>query len=141
MSVLRIYADFNGLVRGVKDPARTAIVLDTFGSLKDLSNAGQVLHEGLPLVAVDWSDEHEDLEGHGTAQYDTTHNRWVVEFDEQGVRYVPAGDRAATTEFLCVHCRRPISIPAVGSAFALGAECSFCGTSVLAAYAPPSLAT
>jgi hypothetical protein len=40
MKVQRIYADFNGLVRGPRNPDRTAVVLDTFGSLRDLSNAG-----------------------------------------------------------------------------------------------------
>ena len=71
MTAARIYADFNGLVRGVRNPDRIAVVLDTFGSLRDLSNAGLVLKEGLPLIAFDESDEKEDLEGHGTAQYDT----------------------------------------------------------------------
>src|SRR6187200_2399503 len=99
MSALRIYADFNGLGRSCVNPERTAVVLDTFGSLRDLSNAGVVLEPGLPLIAVDASDEDEDLEGHG-----------FVEFDEQGGRYVPAGDRTAVRKFLCVRCagsRRP----------------------------------
>ena len=74
MPVTRIYADFNGLVRGVKNPKRTAVVLDTFGSLRDLSNAGLVLKEGMSLVAVDESDEEEDLEDHGTAAYDHDRN-------------------------------------------------------------------
>jgi DNA-directed RNA polymerase subunit RPC12/RpoP len=134
MSVARIYADFNGLVVGVKNPDRAAVVLDTFGSLRDLSNAGLVLSEGLPLIAVDASDENEDLEGHGTAQYDPDRKWWVVEFDELGVRYVPAGDRSPVKEFLCVKCRQPFSDD---NARGPGASCSSCGTSVFAAYAPP----
>jgi hypothetical protein len=63
----------------------------------------------LPLIAVDWSDEEEDLEGHGTAQFDDVTRRWVVEFDECGVRYVPAGDRALVTTFSCVHCHGDLS--------------------------------
>src|SRR5262245_50876386 len=110
MASTRIYADFNGLVRGPRNPERTAVVLDTFGSLRDLSNAGLLLKEGLPLIAVDWSDDDEDLEGHGTAQYDRTQKWWVVEFDELGVRYVPAGDRSAVNKFLCVNCQRPLPI-------------------------------
>lgn len=51
MTTLRICADFNRLVAGPRDPARTAVVLDTFGARRDLSNAGVVLHEGLPLIA------------------------------------------------------------------------------------------
>ena len=134
MSVARIYADFNGLVPGIKNPDRTAVVLDTFGSLRDLSNAGLVLSEGLPLIAVDASDENEDLEGHGTAQYDQDRKWWVVEFDEFGVRYVRAGDRSPVKEFLCVKCRQPFQDGEVRSH---GASCSSCGTSALAAYAPP----
>ena len=78
MSPTRIYADFNGLVRSPRNSARTAVVLDTFGSLRDLSNAGLILSEGLPLIAVDSADENEDLEGHGTAQYDRDRKWWVL---------------------------------------------------------------
>lgn len=63
---VRIYADFNGLVPGPKRPDRTAVVLDTFGSLRDLSNASVRLRDGLALIGVDGSDDDEDLEGHGT---------------------------------------------------------------------------
>jgi hypothetical protein len=108
MSTLRIYADFNGLVRGPR-MGREAVVLDSFGSVRDLANAGVVLTEGLPLIAVDWSDEVEDLEGHGTAEYDAANGWWVVEFDEVGVRYVPAGDRSPVTEFRCVGCSTDLS--------------------------------
>ena len=130
MAPTRIYADFNGLVSGPRNPERTAVVLDTFGSLRDLSNAGLVLREGLPLIAVDY----EDLEGHGTAQYDRERRWWVVEFDEVGVRYVPAGDRNPVTVFRCVSCseRLPISTP--NDAFDLKASCPSCGTGVTAAW-------
>jgi hypothetical protein len=117
------------------------VVLDTFGSLRDLSNAGLTLKEGLPLIAVDWSDDDEDLEGHGTAQYDHEMKWWVVEFDEVGVRYVPAGDRSPVEKFLCVSCRRPLPITMPNEAFDQKASCASCGTSVLAAYSPPSLTT
>jgi hypothetical protein len=134
MPVTRIYADFNGLVPGIKNPERVAVVLDTFGSLRDLSNAGLVLSEGLPLIAVDASDDLEDLEGHGTAQYDPDRKWWVIEFDELGVRYVSAYDRSPVNEFLCVKCRQPFPDDKAHSS---GTSCSLCGTSVLAAYAPP----
>ena len=140
MSATRIYADFNGLVQGIKNPDRTAVVLDTFGSLRDLSNAGLCLREGLPLIAVDESDETEDLEGHGTAHYDPERKWWLIEFDEYGVRYVPAGDRAPVKEFLCVKCRKPFHDMGPDKAFSPRAACSSCGTSVLAAYAPPASA-
>ncbi|MNM93325.1 hypothetical protein D3C81_1056940 [compost metagenome] len=138
---VRIYADFNGLVGGILHPERTAVVVDTFGSVRDLANAGVVLKEGLPLIVFDESDENEDLEGHGTAQYDPERGWWVVEFDELGIRYVPAGVRVSSNKFLCVHCRRVIPELSSYSGFRAGASCSSCGTSVLAPIAPPRLAT
>lgn len=141
MTPVRIYADFNGLVSGPRNPQRRAVVLDTFGTLRDLSNAGLVLHEGLPLIAVDGSDDDEDLEGHGTAQYDREQAWWVIEFDELGVRYVPAGDRSPVEKFLCVSCKQSLPINTPNDAFDPKAACAQCGTSVMAAYAPPPLAT
>lgn len=138
MSTLRIYADFNGLVGGVRSSDRTAVVLDTFGSLRDLCNAGVVLHEGLELIAVDASDEQEDLEGHGTAQYDATRGWWVVEFDAAGIRYVPAGDRSAPSAFDCVVCRRDLTEQIRANGLAPGVRCRTCGTPVHAPLAPPT---
>jgi len=82
------------------------VVLDNYGSLRDLCNAGVVLREGLPLIAVDCSDESEDLEGHGTAQSDSENRWWVVEFDQASVRYVPANERKEQSIFQCVRCAR-----------------------------------
>ena len=136
-SPTRIYADFNGLVGGILHPERVAVVLDTFGSVRDLANAGIVLNVGLPLIAYDASDENEDLEGHGTAQYDRIRGWWIVEFDELGVRYVPAGDRVSSDEFLCVHCRQAVAALSSYTGFQAGASCANCGTPVLAPIAPP----
>lgn len=90
---IRIYADFNGLVPSPTRPDGLAVVLNTMGSLRELSNAGIRLTEGLPLIGVDASDDLEDLEGHGVARYDGVNQWWLIDFDEQGVRYVPAGAR------------------------------------------------
>jgi DNA-directed RNA polymerase subunit RPC12/RpoP len=125
--VLRIYADFNGLVRGVRDRARTAVVLDTFGSMRDLSNAGVILDEGLPLIAVDWSDDDEDLEGHGTAQFDDERGAWVVEFDDAGVRYVRATNRAPVREFRCITCRADLGADGGAQHVAGRLVCPRCG--------------
>jgi hypothetical protein len=94
MPPTRISADFNGLVNGPRNPERTAVVLDTFGSLRDLSNAGLVLKVGLPLIAVDWSDDVEDLEGHGTAQYDRD-RAWCLSGDVMGCSPICAANRTA----------------------------------------------
>jgi hypothetical protein len=135
---VRIYADFNGLVRGVVNPTRTAVVLDTFGSVRDLSNAGVVLSPGLPLIAYDESDESEDLEGHGTAQYDPKRRWWVVEFDEVGVRDVPRVGQVPEAAFHCVRCRLPVAGVAYNTLGAPGLCCKNCGTSVMAAISPPA---
>lgn len=105
----RISADFNGIVTGPTLPGRTAVVLDTVGSIRDLANAGIILKEGMPLIAYDESDDEEDLEGHGLAQFDRRMGWWVVEFDELGVRYVPAADRTPDVRFRCVSCRVDVS--------------------------------
>ena len=138
MTPVRIYADFNGLVQGPKNPDRIAVVLDTFGSLRDLANAGIALQEGLPLVAVDFSDELEDLEGHGTAEYDTLNDWWVVEFDSLGVRYVPSGDRTPVTVFQCVSCKQPLHDLIRSRGLRLGDTCPSCGTPVHAPIARPA---
>ena len=136
MSQTRIYADFNGLVRG-PSLGRTAVVLDTYGSLRDLSNAGVILSTGLPLIAFDESDEAEDLEGHGTAQYDLNRGWWVVEFDEQGVRYVPARRQQASAEFHCVKCKAVVPGATYSMVWQPGFSCGVCGASVLMAIEPP----
>lgn len=137
MSVPRIYADFNGLVHGVVNPERRAVVIDTFESIRDLANAGLKLREGLQLIAFDHSDEDEDLEGHGTAHYDRLNGWWVVEFDELGVRYVPAGDRRAVEQFLCVQCR--VELPRNHPSAILEADvtCPRCGAPVTLPIARP----
>ena len=138
---LRIYADFNGLVGSPRDPGRTAVVLDTFGSALDLADAGVALVEGLPLIGVDWSDDVEDLEGHGVAVYDRDRCWWVIEFDEEGVRYVPAGDRTAPRERRCLRCRRDIGVRPNGGGMVVPVGvvpgCPWCGTSIDAALRPP----
>jgi hypothetical protein len=138
MSVLRIYADFNGLVAGCRNPDRTAVVLDTFGTLRDLCNAGVILSVDLPLIAVDWSDETEDLEGHGTAQFDTKNQWWVVEFDELGVRHVRAGSRDEPNFFLCVSCRFDLRDLLASADDAFSRNCPSCGTPIRAPLDPPS---
>jgi len=135
---LRIYADFNGLAQGPKNAQRTAVVLDTFGSLRDLANAGIILKKGFELIAFDASDETEDLEGHGTAEFDEERGRWVVEFDAQGVRYVPAGDRTQTSEFNCVSCRKPLAELIAANGLNLGDRCPSCSTEIHAPISPPT---
>ena len=109
MKRLRIYADFNGLRISPRNHERSAVALDTFGSLRDLSNAGIKLKEEMPLIIFDWSDENEDLEGHCTAYYDWQRQFWWAELDEQGVLDVPRDERKPVTEFLCLGCREDLT--------------------------------
>ncbi len=141
----------NGLVRGVRDPSHWAVVLDTFGTARDLSNAGITLHEGCALVVYDWSDEEEDLEGDATVHFDFERRRWVAELGARGYRYVPKRDRTPVRAFLCVGCRRDLGLGL--TRFGEGREgaiivgnthrkpiadrCPSCATTVSAAIAPP----
>jgi hypothetical protein len=137
MTPLRIYADFNGCVSSPRDPNRKAVVLDTMGSLKDLCNAGVILSEGLPLIGADWSDENEDIEVHGLAQYDAGQKWWVIEFDNIGFRDVPAGNRTPISEFRCVSCQSDLTEQIKTKGLQLGDTCQHCGTPVHAPIAPP----
>jgi len=143
--MLRIHADYNGL--GRSENGSVAIPLDTFGSLRDLSNAGVRLRDGLPLLVVDWSDEEEDLEAEATAQYDPGNSAWLAVLAPGGYRYVPKGDRAPDHRFLCLGCRRDLGRdpvtgehPQAGVVFIEsphGQLCPACGTPISAALAPP----
>jgi DNA-directed RNA polymerase subunit RPC12/RpoP len=133
----RIYADFNGLVNGPKTLGSTAVVLDTFGSLRDLANAGIVLSQGMQLSAFDISDETEDLEGHGTAEFDYENNWWVIEFDHLGVRYVVACERSQSTEFRCVACQADLLEKIEKQGLNLGDTCPTCNKPIHAPIAPP----
>ena len=105
MQLLRIYADFNGIQTSPRNPELLGVPLDTYGSLKDLSNAGVRLQEGVQLVIFDWSDEDEDLEGHCTVYYDWRRQFWWAELDERGYLYVPRDERTKITNFLCLGCQ------------------------------------
>ena len=102
------------------------------------------------LITFDESDDEEDLEGHGTAEYDTHKKWWVVEFDEQGVRYVPAKERTPVTEFNCVSCGKSLVDHSRGiktgancgmivhkGVLKLVDSCPYCSTPIHAPIAPP----
>ena len=162
MKQLRIYADFNGLRISPRNHERSAVALDTFGSLRDLSNAGIKLKEEMPLAIFDWSDENEDLEGHCKVYYDWQRKFWWAELDEQGVLDVPRDERKPITEFLCLGCRSDLtstdcfppdfSMQGMSPAVIAGEDssehiygkrtlpekrCPFCEMLIVAAIAPP----
>ena len=131
----RIYADFHGEQSSPRDATRIAVPLDTFGSLRDLSNAGIRLREGIRLVIYADSDESEDLEADCEVYYSPKHQLWFAELDSSGVRYTPCVELKDAGGFLCVHCRQPLSVAKFGRP-EVGA-CPTCGSPVDAAIAPP----
>ena len=137
VATTRIYVDFNGLVNSPTRPGGLAVVLDTMGSLRDLSNAGIRLEEGMPLIGVDASDDDEDLEGHGTARYDGVNNWWLIDLDERGVRYVPAGDRTPVAAFNCMSCGESLREQIRDGGLNFGDRCHRCGHAVHSPILPP----
>lgn len=137
---LRIYADFNGLRMPEVTDGRLAVALDTLGTLRDLTNAGFRLAEGLQLTVYDWSDDEEDLEADATACYDPDGGLWWAELDPSGYQYVPKRDRATDPRFLCLGCRYDLaSDPTVWGKWAPKVTaCPLCGEAVGAALAPPA---
>jgi len=136
----RIYADFNGLCRPDRTGGRPAVALDTLGTLRDLTNAGLRLTEGLQLTVYDWSDEEEDLEARATARYDWNDSLWWAELGPDGYAYVPKRDRTTDLRFLCLGCRYDLaSDPSTrGESASQAVACPCCGTAVAAAVAPPA---
>jgi hypothetical protein len=136
----RIYADFNGLCRPDRTGGRLAVALDTLGTVRDLTNVGLRLVEGLRLTVYDWSDEEEDLEADATVRYDPEGGLWWAELGPSGYAYVPKRDRTADPRFLCLGCRFNLAFDPGASAGRAprATACPRCGTAVAAAIAPPA---
>ena len=133
-----IYADFNGCMESPRDSTRSIVPLDTWGTLRDLSNAGIKLQEGLKLVIHMDSDESQDVEADAIAYFDRGRNWWYAELESE-IRDVPAYDRSVT-QFLCLGCRSDLGPEALvpGSPIRRRYEqCPSCGQSIQSAIAPP----
>jgi hypothetical protein len=134
-----IYADFNGLERIAASPPRYSVALDTLGTLRDLSNAGIRLVDGLQLLVWDESDETEELEGEAAARFDLESGVWWADLMPEGYRYVPKCERAPILSFLCFGCRRDLGTGNGTGGWAPRAQlCPYCGTDIRAAIAPPA---
>jgi hypothetical protein len=121
-----------------RDAARSSIPLDTWGSLRDLSNAGIKLHEGLQLVIHMDSDEVEDIEADAVAYFDREHNWWYAELESE-IRDVPAYDRSVT-QFLCLGCRfdlGPLALVPDSATPKRYEHCPRCGLSIQSAIDAP----
>lgn len=137
MERLRIYADFNGIQSSPRNLELLGVPLDTYGSLRDLTNAGVRLKEEMQLIIADWSDDEEDLEGHCKVYYDWQRKFWWAELDEQGVLYVPRDERKPVAEFLCLGCRNNLEDYFSQHGRNPETKCPSCGTLIIAAVAPP----
>jgi hypothetical protein len=122
------------------EEGRHAVALDTFGSLRDLTNAGVRLCNGLELTIFDASDEEEDLEAAVTVRYDAARSVWLAEFPAGTYVYVPAKDRASDERFLCLECRVDLATwsDAWRARMPLVEACPHCGASTASAIAPPA---
>jgi hypothetical protein len=121
-----------------RDAARSIVPLDTWGSLRDLSNAGIKLHEGLKLVIHMDSDEVEDIEADAVTYFDRERNWWYAELESE-IRDVPAYERSVT-QFLCLGCRSDLGPEALAPGTAVRKryeQCPSCGQPVQAAIATP----
>jgi DNA-directed RNA polymerase subunit RPC12/RpoP len=137
MKKSRIYADFNGLQGSPRNPSRRAVALDTYGTLRELSNAGIRLHDNLELVIYDYSDEEEDLESHVSVYWDKSRKVWLAEIDEKGILYIPKHDRSNSNEFLCLNCRVPLQEFIQKNGMDKNTVCPNCGEKIVAAIEQP----
>lgn len=135
----RIYADFNGFGKPGITGGRPAVALDTLGTLRDLTNAGLRLVEGLRITIYDWSDEEEDLEAEATVRYDPDGGLWWAELGPSGYEYVSKRNRAPDPRFLCLACRYDLASDATawGEWAPRATVCPHCGTALTAAIAAP----
>lgn len=132
---VRIYADFNGIV-ALPGNDRSAVVLDTWGTSRDLALAGCRLAEGMALTVYDRSTAEEDLEASGVVRWDAARRRWALEYDV--LREVPARARNEDAPLVCLACRRELAGGQGPGAMIrrFDARCA-CGGLVHAAIAPP----
>jgi len=137
MNLPRIYADYNGLQASPRNLSKLAVALDTFGSLRDLSNANVRLQDGVQLIIFDYSDADEDLENSVTVYWEKARNRWLAEFIEEEVVYIPKRDRTENNEFLCLKCRTPLEDYIDKNGMDASCVCQSCGEKIAAAIEPP----
>jgi DNA-directed RNA polymerase subunit M/transcription elongation factor TFIIS len=133
----RIYADFNGIQGSPRNTSRSAVPLDTYGSLRDLTNLGVKLIDGLQLTICDWSDEEEDLEAHASVYFEWKRKRWIAEIDEAGVLYVPASNRESNEDFFCMNCKNNLNAYFQKNGRREDMPCPTCGSIITEAIAPP----
>ena len=138
MNIPVIYADFNGTVPSSRNKDLSAVPLDTYGSLKDLTNQQVRLKEGMALVIYMDSAEGEDLEADGVVYYDSKFYLWLAEIDQDKIRYVPSHDLLWNrNEFLCLQCRQDLEPYFLAHGRNFNICCPGCGLSIASATLAP----
>jgi hypothetical protein len=132
----RVFADFNGIASSPRNVQRIGVPLDTYGSLRGLSNLGIQLKESISIVIFDWSDQKEDIEGHCEVYYDSKSKLWWAEVDERGFLNVPRDERKENSEFLCLGCRDNLAEYFSQNGRNSETKCPSCRTSIMAAIKP-----
>jgi len=133
-----IYADFMGLMPSSRNQHLSAIPLDTYGSLRDLSNQQVRLREGLALIVYMDSAEGEDVEADSVVYYDSEHRWWMAEIDKEKIRYVPSHDEIWNRkDFLCFKCRQDLEPYFKKYGRNLETCCPDCGTRYMTPILPP----
>jgi hypothetical protein len=138
MNIPTIYADFNGTTSSSRNKNLSAVPLDTYGSLKDLTNQQVRLKEGLTLIIYMDSAEGEDLEANSIVYYDFKHKWWMAEIDKEKIRYVPSHDDLWNQKvFLCLQCRQDLEPYFKEHGRNLQTCCPHCGLSILTSTLAP----
>ena len=137
MNVPIIYADFNGIMSSSRNRNLSAVPLDTYGSLKDLTNQQIRLKEGMALVIYADSAEGEDLEADCIAYFDSWYKDWVAEINGE-IRYVPTHtDLWNQNKFLCLQCHQDLAPFFLENGRSLNTHCPNCGLSIITATLAP----
>lgn len=132
-----IYADFHGLRPSSQTHGMSAVPLDSYGSLRDLSNQQVRLQEGLSIVIYADSSEQEDLEADATVYFDSNLGLWLAEIDEGRIRHVPIHASWNKAEFLCIQCRRNLESHFEEQGRNQQTTCPNCGVEITTAVKPP----
>lgn len=132
-----IYADFHDLCRSKRTAGLSAVPLDAYGSLRDLSNKHMRLRENMPLVIYMDSDAQEDLQAEAIAYYDPVRAQWMAEIDYDKIGYAARHAEWIDKSFLCFGCRRDLAPYFEAHGRDPEMHCPDCGTSILAVVAAP----
>ncbi len=136
MKIPRIYADFNGMFESTRYVNRHAIALTTMGSLRELSNSGLVLKEGMKLIVYMDSDETEDIESDAEVYFSREYNQWYAELVGE-IRDVPT-QQMSFDDFKCVSCKTQLHTYIKENGLKIGDVCPNCGVLIHKAIEPPN---